>query len=75
MMKMNESNRRKLSKQLKTLYTMAMVNVGIYAIGLIALVIILEKGGSVKGLYVIMASGVAVGIQLIALISKLKKNQ
>lgn len=63
----------KMSKKLKALYTLAMVNVGIYAIGLIALVFILQKGGNVKGMYVILASGITVGIQIIALISKLKK--
>jgi len=65
----------KLSKQVKALYTLAMVNVGIWAIGLIALVFIMQKGGSIKGMFVIMAGGTAVGIQIIALIAKLKKNQ
>ena len=71
---MDESDKKKLSKDLKALYTLAMVNVGIYAIGLIALVILLEQGGNLKGMYVILAGGVAVGIQIIAFISKLKKS-
>ena len=71
---MDESDKKKLSKDLKALYTLAMVNVGIYAIGLIALVILLQQGGNVKGMYVILAGGVAVGIQIIAFISKLKKS-
>jgi hypothetical protein len=50
-----------------------MVNVGIYAIGLITLVFIVQKGGNAKGMYVILASGIAVGVQIIAMISKLKK--
>ncbi len=62
------------SKKLKALYTLAMVNVGIYALGLVALIFMLQKGGNIKGMYVILAGGTAVGIQIIALISKLKKE-
>jgi len=65
----------KLSKELKALYTIALVNVGIWALGLIALVFILQNGGNVKGMYVILASGTVIGVQIIALISKLKKTQ
>jgi len=68
-------NENKLSKQLKGLYTLAMVNVGIWAIGLVALVVLLQKGGNLKGMYVILAGGVAVGIQIISSVSKLKNNQ
>ncbi len=59
----NKFNKNKLSKELKALYIIAMVNVGIWAIGLIALVFILQEGGSVKGMYVILASGTAVGFK------------
>jgi uncharacterized membrane protein YpjA len=74
-MEENNMDKNKLIKELRALYTIAMVNVGIWAIGLIALVFILQKGVSVKGMYVILAGGIVVGIQIIALISKLKKNQ
>jgi len=73
-MEENKMDKNKISKELRALYTIAMVNVGIWAIGLIALIFILQKGGSIKGMYVILAGGSAVGIQLIALISKLKNN-
>lgn len=73
-MKENKMVKNQLSKDLKALYTVAMVNVGIWAIGLIALIIIMQKGGSVKGMYVILAGGTSVGIQIIALISKLKRT-
>ena len=63
-----------LNKQIKGLYTATMVNVGIWAISLIALVILLQKNGNLKGMYVILAGGTTVGIQMIALVSKLKKN-
>ena len=67
-------NEYKLSKPLKVLYTAAMVNVIIWAIALIALVILLQKGGNLKGMYVILTGGIAVGIQIIALASKLSEN-
>jgi hypothetical protein len=59
------------SKSKKSLYTLAMVNAAIWAIALIALVILLERGGNLKGMYVILAGGTAVGTQLIARIAKL----
>ena len=63
----------KLSKQAKSLYTVAMVNVGIWAIAMIAFVILLQSKGNLKGMFVILAGGIAVGIQIIALVSKLGK--
>ena len=61
-----------ISKQLKQLHTLAMVNAGIWALSLIALVVLLEGSGNLRGLYVILATGVAVSIQLISLVSKVK---
>ena len=61
-----------LSKQKKGLYTLALVNVSIWAISLIALVILLSGNGNLKGMYVILAGGTAVAIQIIAVISKIK---
>ncbi|MCB0281446.1 MAG: hypothetical protein H6627_06500 [Calditrichae bacterium] len=60
------------SKQKKGLYILAMVNAGIWAIALIALAILLSGNGNLKGMYVILASGTAVAIQIISVISKLK---
>lgn len=51
-----------------------MLNLAIWALAMIALVILLEKGGNLKGMFVILAGGVAVGIQIIALIAKLRKE-
>ena len=68
---MNES---KTSKQIRGLYTVALVNVGIWAIALIALVLLLQKGGNLKGMFVILAGGTAVGIQLIAMVSRVRKG-
>jgi hypothetical protein len=62
-----------LAARLKGLYTAAMVNAGIWAVALIALAVLLQKGGNWKGMYVILAAGTGVGIQIIASIAKLRK--
>ena len=62
----------KMNKQKKGLYTLALVNTGIWAVALIALVIVLQRGGNLRGMYVVLAGGTVVGIQLIAAISKLE---
>ena len=67
-------NENKISTQLRGLYTAALMNVVIWALAMIALVILLEKGGNLKGMFVILAGGVAIGIQIIALISKIRKE-
>jgi len=65
-------NNSEIGKGKKALRILSMVNAGIWAIALIALVVLLEKGGNLKGMYVILSGGVVVSIQLIAGISKLK---
>ncbi len=59
-----------IGKQLKALYTLAVVNTIIWAMSIVAFVILLEGAGNLRGLYVILAGGTAVSIQLISLISK-----
>jgi uncharacterized membrane protein YpjA len=51
-----------------------MANAGIWALAMIALVFILEKGTSPRGLFVILAGGVAVAIQLIIQVNRMKKE-
>jgi hypothetical protein len=51
-----------------------MVNVGIWTIGMVALIIMLQKGGNLKGLFVIFAAGIGISIQLTTSISKLRKQ-
>lgn len=63
-----------MSKQKKGLYTLAMANLGIWAIAMIALIILLEKGGNLKGMFVIFISGTAIGIQIISRLSNLKNE-
>ena len=61
-------------KQLKGLNTLAMVNVGIWICAMVALIILMQKGGNIKGMFVIFAAGLGVGIQIIAMLSRLKKQ-
>ena len=67
-------NENKLSKQIKGLYTVAMANVGIWAIAMIALAMLLQTGGNLKGMFVILVSGAGAGIQIISRLSKLKNG-
>ena len=63
-----------MNKQNKGLYALAMANLGIWVIAMIALIILLEKGGNVKGMFVIFISGSGIGIQIISRLSKLKNE-
>lgn len=56
----------------KTLHTLALANTGIWVIAVIALIVYLETGGNIKGMFVILAGGIAVAIQIIASIAKLR---
>ncbi|HPQ39566.1 MAG TPA: hypothetical protein PLV45_04270 [bacterium] len=71
----NPESEFKIIRKLKGLYTIACVNTGIWALALIALAILIQKGGNIKGMYVILAAGVITGIQIIALVAKLKGKE
>ncbi len=62
----------KQSKQKRSMYILAMVNVGIWAISIIAIVFLMQNSPRVKMLFPILACGTAVGVALISTISKLK---
>lgn len=49
---------------------LAMVNVGIWAISIIALAFVIRHSPGAKGLFPILGGGVAVGIALISVVSK-----
>ena len=54
----------------KSTYVLAMVNVGIWAIAMIAMIFLIQDAPSAKGLFPILGGGVAVGLLLIAKISR-----
>lgn len=67
-----EATNPKLGTEKRALYRLAMINTGIWAIAMIALIFLLEGNGNTRGLYPILAGGMAVGISLIASIAKLE---
>jgi hypothetical protein len=52
------------------MYTLAMVNVGIWAIAIVAMVFLMQDAPGAKKLFPILAGGTAVGVALISAISK-----
>jgi len=52
--------------------TLAMVNVGVWAISIIALIFVMDRAPSAKGMFPILAGGVAVGVAMISATSKLR---
>lgn len=54
------------------MFTLAMANVVIWIIAIIAMVFLMEQSQNVKGLFPILGGGTAVGIALISAISKSK---
>ena len=60
----------KVANRIRGLYTLAMVNAGIWAISIIALVFVIQRAPSAKGLFVILAGGVAVSVSLLAALGK-----
>lgn len=56
----------------KSAYILAMVNVVIWAIAMVAMVFLMQDAPSAKGLFPILGGGVAVGILLISTISRLE---
>jgi len=67
-----EATNPKLGTEKRALYTLAMVNAGIWAIAMIALIFLLEGNGNTRGMYPILAGGTGVAIALISSISKLE---
>ena len=59
-----------IGRRVKRVQTLAMVNVGIWVISIVALVVLLEGNGNLRGLYVVLGGGTAVALQLLSLTSK-----
>ncbi|MEE4217638.1 MAG: hypothetical protein V2I48_08520 [Xanthomonadales bacterium] len=60
------------AKHHRSTYSLAMANVGIWAIAMIAMVILMQDFPGVKKIYPILGGGIAVGIALISSLSRLK---
>jgi hypothetical protein len=66
---MDHMNQRDRSK--RAIYTLAMVNVGNWAIAMIAMIFLIQQFPGAKSLFPILGGGSAVGVALIASIAKL----
>jgi hypothetical protein len=60
----------KLGDRTRGLYPLAVVNVIIWAIAIIGLVFVIQRAPSAKGLFVILAGGVAVSVVLLSALGK-----
>jgi len=60
-------------KRMRGIYTLAMVNAGIWALAMIGLVFVIQRAPSARGLYVILAGGSGVAIALVSAIGKALK--
>ncbi|MFC1682812.1 hypothetical protein ACFL0G_01210 [Candidatus Zixiibacteriota bacterium] len=60
------------NRRARCLWVLAMVNVGIWAISMIALIFVMQRSPAAKGLFPILAGGSAVGILLISVSAKLR---
>jgi len=58
------------SERARSLTVLAMVNVVIWAISIIALIFVMQRAPSAKGMFPILGGGVAVGVSLISAASK-----
>ena len=57
----------------KSMYTLALVNAVIWALAIIAMVVVMERGGPVRGMFPILAGGVAVGVAQISTIQRFRR--
>ena len=63
-------NTGNVSDRSRSLHTLAMVNTAIWAISIIALVFVIQRAPSAKGLFVILAGGTGVSISLLSVLGK-----
>ena len=67
-----EKGNSEQNKQKRSMYQLALANVCIWAITIIAMVFLMQKSPIVKRLFPILGGGTAVGVALISKISKSK---
>jgi len=67
-----EKENSEVKKAKRSMYILAMVNVGIWAIAIIAMVFLIQHSPIIKRIFPILVAGTGVGIALISSIAKLK---
>ena len=68
---MNAEN-KKYKSLVHSLYTLAFVNTILWILSMIALIVIMQKSSSPKGVFVILAVGLAVGVTIVSSLQKVK---
>lgn len=69
---MGASSEARRADRRRSMYLLAMVNVAIWAVAMIALVFVVDDYPGVRGMYPILAGGTTVGISLIVTIGRSK---
>ncbi len=66
-------NNQEYRKLAKSMLTLAMVNVVIWGISIIALIFVINRMPGAKGMFPILGGGVAVGVALLSTIQRFKQ--
>jgi hypothetical protein len=61
-----DANKKEMKTQNDALSKLVFVNAILWILSVIALIFIMQNSSSVKGLFVILASGVAVGVTIVS---------
>ena len=71
-MRMNDDGEKEMNAEndkhkalIRSLYTLAFVNAILWILSMIALIVIMQKSSSPKGIFVILAVGLAVGVTIV----------
>lgn len=59
-----------MKDRIRASYALGLVNVGTWAVTMIALVFVIQRAPSARGLFVIMASGLGASIALLSALGK-----
>ena len=65
-----EEEKGEVGNRSRSLRTLAMVNTSIWALSIIALVFVIQRAPSARGLFVILAGGTGVSISLLSALGK-----
>jgi len=59
-----------VNDRVRASYVLGLVNAGIWAVAMIALVFVIQRAPSARGLFVIMAAGMGTSIALLSVLGK-----
>lgn len=65
-----DADEEKAAALFRPLRTLALANGLVWALSIIALIVVLEKSSSPKGMFVLLAGGLALGVGLLSAVTK-----